>query len=94
MERVLHESLSDMNESQIQFICDETGMEKSDLFRLDEDDLYNIVYDTMCDIEIAETPLDDSPLTQHCKTASSIVTIMGNAIAEANGYFEEETDDE
>lgn len=90
MNGALHESLEHLEERHFGLILEETGYDRDDLEGMSEDDLYDKVYDTMCDIEIAETPLDDSDLSEHCRVASEIVTVMGNAIAEENGYLDEE----
>lgn len=51
--------------------------------------VYDAVYDTMCDIECAETPSGNAPLTWHCAMAADLVTILGNTI----DVGVEETDD-
>lgn len=38
------------------------------------------INDTMCDIECAETPSSNEPLTWHCAMAADLVTILGNTI--------------
>ena len=65
---------------QINFICKECKITLEELYAMDDDALYDNVYDVMCDIEIAETPLDDSPESERCSIASDLVTILGNTI--------------
>lgn len=51
------------------------------------------MYNALCDIEAAEIPVSrDEEESERCKIVSSIVTVLGNAIAESNGYFDEEDD--
>lgn len=66
-------------------------MTEDELFGLDEDTLYDRVYDVMCDIEIAEVLLTDNEKeSERCILASDIVTILGNALAEEKGFFDED----
>lgn len=85
----MKQALNDLSERQVAFICKECGLSEKELFSMSEDDLYNRVYDPMCDIEIAEIPTDDTAESEHCAAASEIVTILGNAMAKANGLFYE-----
>ena len=73
--------LKNLSDEQIDFICNELRFSKEDLYSMDEDMLYDKVYDPMCDIEIAEIPSDDSEETEHCRNVSEIVTVMGNKYA-------------
>lgn len=79
-----------LSEEQIKFICVECNISQDELMQLDEDGLYDIVYEKMCDIEIAEVPIDDTPESDRCIIASDIVTILGNALAMSEGYYEEQ----
>lgn len=87
---LMSDSLKDLSKKQISFICSECRLTKEELFALNEDDLYDKVYDVMCDIEIAEIPLDDTPETEHCKMASDLVTILGNTIEVEEDYSDDE----
>lgn len=89
----MKEALKDLTKEQIAFICDECGISEEELFALSEDDLYDKVYDAMCDIEIAEIPNGDEEESEHCAAASEIVTILGNAMAQADGIFDEEDEE-
>ena len=73
--------LNNLSDEQIDFICNELRFSKEDLYSMDEDMLYDKVYDPMCDIEIGEIPSDDSEETEHCRNVSEIVTVMGNKFA-------------
>ena len=73
--------MKNLSDEQIDFICNELRFSKEDLYSMDEDMLYDKVYDPMCDIEIAEIPSDDSEETEHCRNVSEIVTVMGNKFA-------------
>lgn len=90
----MKEALYDLLPEQIQFICDECNMTKEELFSLDKNALYDRVYDVMCDIEISEIrlPENEEGETKRCILASDVVTVLGNAMAGAEGYFDEEWD--
>ena len=87
MESVLRSTLDDMTEAQKQFICYEMGFSADELDNASEERLGE-VYDVLCDIEIEET-IDDDELSERGKLAESLVTLMGNAIAESEGYLNE-----
>jgi len=74
--------LKELSGEQIEFICSECSVNEQELFDMDEDDLYDKVYDVMCDIECAETPTNGEELTERCSMASELVTLLGNAIVE------------
>lgn len=78
----MNEALKSLEQEYIDFICKECNITEDELFALSEDDLYDKVYDVMCDIEIAETPSSDEPLTDRCKLAEHIVTELGNTISD------------
>lgn len=73
-------ALKELTPEQIKFICEECGIEEDALFEMNDDDIYDKVYDVMCDIECAETPVDDTPITDRCQMASDIVTVLGEAL--------------
>lgn len=79
-----------LNDDQIAFIEAELGVTKDVLFGFTDDELNEKVYEPMCDIEIAEAPLDDADESERCKMASEIVTVLGNSLAEANGWLNKE----
>ena len=81
------ESLED---EQIAFIEEELGVTGEDIAGYTDDELNEKVYEPMCDIEIEEAPLDDAEESERCKMASEIVTVLGNALAEANGWMDKE----
>ena len=84
------EAAKELTDEEIAFICRECDITPSELQKMGENELYDNVYETMCSIEIAETPLsDDVPESPRCTMASDIVTLLGNAIAMSNGYFDE-----
>lgn len=85
----MKEVLQSLTEEQIEFICKECNIAKDKLFDMDDDALYDKVYDVMCDIEIAETPSSDEPLTERCQMASDLVTILGNTLED---YDDKEED--
>lgn len=85
------EVLNELTEEQIEFICNECSITEDELFAMDDDELYSGVYDVMCDIEIAEIPSsDDEDESERCRLASEIVTELGNALAKAEGIYDED----
>ena len=87
----MKQALDQLTAEQIDFICAECKISKEELLSFDEDELYDRVYDVMCDIEMAEIPdSDEEEECEHCKMASSIVTELGNALAEEQGIYDEE----
>lgn len=84
------EGRKELSTEQIQFICQECNITEKELFAFDDDELNDRVYEVMCDIEIAEIPDNDEPEGERCILASDIVTILGNALARAEGYWQEE----
>lgn len=87
------EAVKELSEEQIKFVCKECNITQDKLLQMDEDDLYNVVYETMCNIEIADVPADDTPISDHCIMAADIVTILGNALAMSEGFYEEQLRD-
>jgi len=84
-------ALNKLNKKQIYFICKECSIDKMLLENMSERDLYDIVYEKMCDIEIEEVCANSTGKdTERCKMASDIVTILGNALAEGNGFGDED----
>lgn len=77
----MKEVLNDLSRDQIEFICAECKITEDELFAMDDDALYDNVYDVMCDIECAETPSSNEPLSDHCQMAADLVTILGNTLA-------------
>lgn len=79
-----------LEDTQIAFIETELGIAKDVMFGFTDDELNEKVYEPMCDIEIEEAPIDDSPESERCSMASDIVTILGNSLAEYNGWIGKE----
>ena len=77
-----------LDDEQITFIEDELGITGEDISGYTDDELNEKVYEPMCDIEIEEAPQDDADESDRCKMASEIVTVLGNSLAEANGWLE------
>jgi len=89
----LYSDLSEATIEQIEFICKECDISQDELMQLDEDSLYDVVYEKMCDIEIAEVPADGAPISDHCIMASDIVTLLSNALAFSAGFYHEQLND-
>lgn len=86
-------ALNKLSREQIEFICSECSITEDELFSMDDEMLYDEIYEKMCNIEIDEVCAHDGDdETERCSIASDIVTILGNAIAEEDGYFEQEKD--
>lgn len=47
----------------------------------------------MRDIEITELSADDEPESKRCEMASDIVTVLGNALAEEEGFYDQQDED-
>ncbi len=45
------------------------------------------------DIEIAELGGDDEPESERCEMASGIVTVLGNALAKEEGFYNQQDED-
>ncbi len=75
-----------LTEEQLDFIEREFGFSKEALFSLDEDSIYDDVYDKCCDIEIEETidalDRENEEITDRGRIASDIVTLLGNTLME------------
>ena len=83
-------ALKDLSEVQVQFICKECDIDMCALSYMNERQVYDIVYETMCNIEIEEVCANiEKPDSERYAIASDIVTILGNAMAEAEGYQED-----
>ena len=89
---VMREAFNQLDPNAIKFLCKEFALTEMEFLTMTEDDLDDL-YDKLCDIEHAETPSDDSPLTDRGEMVESIVTIVGNYFAEKLGYDDEEFDD-
>ncbi|MBE5933396.1 MAG: hypothetical protein E7263_08265 [Lachnospiraceae bacterium] len=77
----MKKALQELTESQIEFICNECSVTEEELHNMEEDQLYDDVYETMCNIEIDEVcSKEGGEDTERCEIASDIVTILGNAI--------------
>ena len=77
----MREALKEMTEKQIMFICEECNLSEIDLFELDEGDVYSLIFEKMCEIEIDEvcSKIGDED-TERCEIASDIVTVLSNTI--------------
>ena len=77
------ETVKKLSEQHLKFIEEEFGIDSDSLTVFDKDQLYEKVYDPCCVIEekeIVATIDDDSELSERGKTASEIVTILGETI--------------
>lgn len=86
------EALRELEQSQIDFICEECQISEDELYNMDESTLIDVVYEKMCDIEIEELidGGESETETERCIAASDIVTALGNALAEERGLLAEE----
>lgn len=90
MSGIFRSAIHNLTQPQIAFICNERSLSKEQLFSMTEEELDD-VYEAMCEIEITETP-ESGELSDRCKLASDIVTVMGNALAEAMDWLDEDGD--
>lgn len=87
----MKEALEQLSQQQIDFICRECSITLEQLQDMGDDELYNTVYEPMCNIEIDEVCASETEEeTERCQIASDIVTILGNALAEQEGFLNEE----
>ena len=89
---VMREAFSQLNQEAIAFLYKEFSLTEKEFLAMTEDDLV-CLYDKLCDIEHAETPSDDSPLTERGEMVESIITIVGNYFSEKLGYNDDEFDE-
>jgi len=86
---VMREAFNQLDQEAVAFLYNEFELSANDFQAMTEDELDDL-YDQLCDIEIAETPSDNSPLTKRGKMVESIVTIVGNYFSEKLGYDDNE----
>lgn len=90
----MKQALEKLSAEQIRFIYNECNITEEELLVMSEDELYDRVYDVMCDIELEELPDSDSEKeSERCEMASDIVTELGNALAEEQGTYGESDDE-
>ena len=83
--------VEELRDEHFSFIEKEFGITAEEIFRFDDDELDEKVYEPLCEIEIEEIPrTDEEEESERCRLASEIVTILGNSFAEANGLIEVE----
>lgn len=82
----MKEAVKALDKNQIEFICKECSTTKELLMAMDEDTLYDEVYEKMCDIEVEESLITDDEESARCVLASGIVTFLGNTLAKEMGY--------
>lgn len=91
----MREALKNLGAKEISFICKECSLDENRLFAMDDDTLYDVVYETMCNIEVEEVCKSDGEKdSERCEIASDIVTALGNALAEEEGFVNEDDIDE
>jgi hypothetical protein len=91
----MREALKNLSAKEIIFICKECSLDEKRLFAMDDDTLYDVVYETMCNIEVEEVcKSDGGEDSERCEIASDIVTALGNALAEEEGFVNEDDIDE
>ena len=79
-----------LEEDHFAFIEDELHIGRDEMKDFDDEEFNDRIYEPMCEIEIEEVPDDDDePESERCIMASDIVTVLGNSLAKANGWLEE-----
>jgi hypothetical protein len=84
------EAIQYLTDEQLAFIEKEFGFNEQALLAMDEDSLYDKVYDECCAIEEIETvAADDShaDLSKRGELAADIVTILGNTLWEESTFI-------
>jgi CRISPR/Cas system-associated endonuclease/helicase Cas3 len=83
----MKEAIKKLTEEQVEFILEECSIEPDELSSMSDEDLYDKVFEKMCDIEIDTIPDDeDEEESDRCKMASDIVTLLGNSIPREDDY--------
>ena len=92
--KTLKESLKKLNPEQIAFICKECSVAEEELNEMEEEQLYDNVFEVMCNIEIEEvcSRSEAEEDSERCEMASDIVTIFGKALEEADCLSLDEKD--
>lgn len=85
---ILKIMLKDTSTEQIKFICREMNITENALHAMGEEELGH-VYDYLCDIEVDEVSAfpEGEKLSERGNMAAGIVTLWGNAMAEADGFY-------
>ena len=79
-----------LNDEQLNFISNEFGISKQQLLSISNEQA-DTIYDEIGLMEADEIVLaDDGPLSSRGEMASSIVTALGNALAEDEGWTDDE----
>jgi len=79
-----------LSSKQENFIFEEFSITKKQFDKMDDDALSEI-YDKLCDIEVDETiAAGEDALSKRGEMAVSIVNIVGNAMAETEGLYDEQ----
>lgn len=86
----MKEALKELTPEQVSFICEECSITEEQLNAMSEDELYDSVYDVLCDIEIAETPSNNDPLTARGQMAEDLVTLLGNTLISDDDFEDED----
>lgn len=77
----MKEAIKNLTEEQLKFISEECSVKSEELYAMSDEELYDKVYEKMCDIEIDTIPADDEDEeSERCKMASDIVTLLGNSL--------------
>ncbi len=88
--REFKSGVEQMGKEHFDFIETELGISPDEILDFTDEEMNERIYEPMCDIEIVEIPKDDSEESNRCVIASDIVTILGNSMAEANGWLDED----
>lgn len=86
----LKETITQLTDEQISFIVSELNVTSDFLLSATESELDHI-YESLCDIECKEID-ENYECSPRGNMAADIVTILGNAIAQDSGYWDEGDD--
>lgn len=84
----LKNAITELTREQVSFIASELDVSSDFILSATESELEPL-YDRLCDIECEEID-DNYECSPRGNTAADIVTILGNAIAQDEGYWDEE----
>lgn len=78
-----------LDDNLLEFVRQETGYDRSAIEKMTNDEFAGL-YDQISDIEVDETPSDDSELSLRGKNAEEFITIVGNTVYRNSTLIDDE----
>lgn len=79
---MIKDAIKKLTAEQLEFIFDECSVSPDELPDMSDEELYDKVFEKMCDIETDSIPDDDEEEeSDRCKIASDIVTVFSNSFS-------------